>query len=218
MKAGNFKVKASLMLIFFSLIIIDSSDSLAQRKDTSDYFAVGVFGGNYTGQYPLYGINNLVNTVGVELEYYKFSDLSFYFQGIYNFTGNNLRLLFDIPESATNFKVKEQPETHRFIISFGGKYFLRNKDVNPFFELGINQEVNYIGQYGYVYNYDGGGYAAFGKAGFYSKLSVNLGAGLSVKLNHKFKVELKYDLYKSILRAKDMFTGYSVLGGLKYNL
>ncbi len=145
LKTPYVKVTISI-LIFFLLIPIFNSELFAQRKDTSDYFAIGVFAGSYIGQFPLYVTNNIVNTGGIELEYYKYTDLSFYVQGIYQFTGNDVRKMFNVPSGSVLF-VTQPPETHRFNISFGGKYFLRNKNVNPFFELGINQEVNSIGKY-----------------------------------------------------------------------
>lgn len=213
----NLKRIFLLCVCLFCLESIVISNLVAQNKEINDYFAIGVFGGTYVGQFPLNGKNNILNSVAIEGEYFKFSDLSFYVQGLYQFTISDVRKLFKIPREFP-VTVIQKPETYRLNISFGGKYYLRSKSVNPFFQFGINQEVNYIGKFDYQtdlfqyirYSYSEGYY-------FY-RLSLNLGVGISLKLTNKVKLELKYDLYKSIIKSGIDYNGYSVLGGIKYDL
>lgn len=217
----NFENLKKIFLLTFFCCAFNScaliSDLPAQRKDVSDYFSIGLFGGTYVGQFPLYGENDFVNSVAIEAEYFKFSDLSFYMQGLYEFTGSDLRKLYHISYGFP-LSITQKPETYRLNVSFGGRYYLRTKDVNPFFQFGINQEVNYIGKYSY--QIDRIDYIAyyFNEGYYFYNLSANLGVGLNIRVSEKFSLELKYDLYKSILKDQNDYTGYSVLGGIKYHL
>lgn len=202
------------LLISQSLLL---SKIYAQENNESDYLAIGIFGGAYLGNHPLYQTNSYLNSIAIEAEYFKFSDLSFYVQGLYEFTPTDVKTLFEI-SNAYPVSVIEKPETYRLNISFGGRYYLRKKNVNPFFQFGINHEVNHIGRYNYSIEllkyteyYQSEGYYIY-------KLSANIGVGLSVKMSKEFNIELKYDIYKSIIREEIEFTAYSVLAGLKYNM
>lgn len=96
---------------------------------------------------------------------------------------------------------------------------MRDKKVNPFFEGGINHEINYLGKYRSRDRRDSFRNVIVDQGRKYThKLSANLGVGLSIKLNHKFKIEMKYDLYRSLTRIHDPFTAFSFLAGVKYNL
>ncbi len=103
-------------------------------------------------------------------------------------------------------------------MSFGARYYLRRGNIDPFLQAGLNHEINFIGKYHYtidkvkyVEHHFGSGYNIF-------RLTANLGIGLSIKLNSKFILEAKYDLYRNIIKSNDDFIGYSILSGLKYNL
>jgi len=211
--------KLFLILIFITgLNFLTSLNLFAQRKDTSDYFAVGIFGGTYIGQSPPQESNRYLNSAALEFEYFKFRELSFYLQGLYEFTESDRRPPFIIPLGYPVRHVHE-PDSYRINISFGGRYYLRNKDINPFFQLGLNHETNYIGRYN-SYEFSDGEDHSFQNGYYFYRLSVNLGVGLSIKLSNLFKLEFKYDLYRSIVNSghRDGFTGFSFLGGLKYNL
>lgn len=210
-------MKRTFLLLLLLLVFI-SADSTAQRKDTSDYFAVSLYGGSYISQAPLYERNKYLNSIAAEFEYFKFKDLSFYVQGLYEFTGSDIRELFNVPYWRELTEI-HNPDTYRLNTSFGGRYYLRNKNVNPFFQLGINHETNFIGDYSYTeVNTIFGDYIWYGKGYYFYRLSVNLGVGLNIKISHNFDFVLKYDLYKSIIKTEDEFTGFSLLGGVKYNL
>ena len=47
---------------------------------------------------------------------------------------------------------------------------------------------------------------------------MNIGVGFNVKISKKFSFDMKYDLNKSLENTSYSFNGFSVLGGIKYNL
>lgn len=192
----------------------------------SNFFTVGLYAGTYIGKYPLYERNRFVNSISIEIEYFKFKDLSAYVRAINQFSKTDLHALegYTGNQAALAF---QEPSTNRFVVSFGARYYLaksRNK-VNPYMQLGINHEVNYIGQYSYIYN----GIPFTSSNEFYLyRYSVNIGVGVNVKLGKRFSLDAKYDIYKSLGRVRDQdynyrghtsgFNGFSLLAGIKYNL
>jgi opacity protein-like surface antigen len=216
----NFDYSKRIFLILFFLTVLISllgTNLLAQKNNSSDYFAIGIYSGSYIGQRPLYEKNSFINLAAIEVEYFKFTDLSFYLQGFYQFTGNDVRRLNGLPARYSLSEVKN-PTTYRVNISFGGRYYLRDKTVNPFFQAGLSHETNYIGRYSYRITYSGSSIYEFAAGRYIYNLSVDLGAGVSVRVSDRVKLELKYDLYKSITKSSNEFTGFSVLGGVKFVL
>jgi hypothetical protein len=180
----------------------------SQNADTSDYFRVGLYGGSYiSGHEGIVEKNALINTTGLEIEYIKTRYLSFYFRSIYEFT--------KLSNNATGIIFSQNTSTHRLAISFGAKYYLREKNVKPYFQLGLNHEANYIDNYttyyfGYPENTSNEHWRHY--------YSVNFGVGVDIKLYKKFSADIHYDLYRILQNEYSDFQGFSVLAGLKYNI
>ncbi len=208
-------------LILAAVIFLFCSSLLnAQSKDTSDYFAIGPVFGNYDSPAPSHN-SGIINSAGLEIEYYKFSDLSFFAQGLYKFSDNGGHRSphpgnSDYP-GMPGFPPPNYGSEQILGINFGGKYFLRTKDINPFFELGLNQEFRLGSNYHYRSDdiYDNAFIPNARVSNSYN-LSIGIGAGLSFKLDSKFKLEMKYDLYQNLSGRGG--TGYALLLGGKYNL
>lgn len=209
----------SKFLIFTSIcFLLTVSLTHAQRKDTSDYFAIGLFFGNHNSSLPSHNLE-IINSAGLELEYYKFTDLSFFVQGLYTFSGNGHNRgphPNDFPESG--FPGKNFDVGQLLGVNIGGKYFLRSKSVNPFFELGLNQNFRLGGGGNHRkpdYIYDDSFNQIVRNTNSYN-VSLSAGAGLSFKVDSKFKLELKYNLFQNLSGKGG--TGYALLAGGKYNL
>lgn len=208
-----------IVLFILVLNILIFSEMFAQKKDTSDYFLVGLYTGSYFGNFPLYPENDIINSIAIECEYFKFCNLSFYFQGLYQFTDSDINKLFKPKYGAPyTYTTIQKPETYRLNFSFGGRYYLRKMIVNPFFQFGVNHEINYISEYYYQIDLFEYIIHSYGIDNYFYRLSTNLGVGLNFKLNQKFSMEVKYDIYKTIFQSNDDFVGYSLLGGIKYTL
>lgn len=208
---------SKLALIFAAAFLLSGSFLFAQSKDTSDYFAVGVLFGNFDTQSRSDG-SEIVNSFGTELEYYKFRDLSFFAQGLYVFKGSSEHIRPE-PLAFENPGFHPMESAHSFGITFGGKYFLRTQNFNPFLELGLNQQFSFGGgkrRPPPVYPTDNM-FAPDNHSDNSYNLSLGIGAGLSIKVDPKFKVEMKYDLYRSLL-SEHGGSGYSILIGGKFNL
>ncbi|MBS1515747.1 MAG: hypothetical protein JSS63_11990 [Bacteroidetes bacterium] len=107
------------------------------------------------------------------------------------------------------------------IISFGGRYYVRKEgNVKPYLQLGINQETQFQENTKVEYLYpDGGkGSVTYYDGGYYFYYFMNIGVGFNVKISKKFSFDMKYDLNKSLENTSYSFNGFSVLGGIKYNL
>lgn len=158
-----------------------------------DYFTVGLYTGSYVGVGELTEANFYFNSIASEIEYVKFSDLSVYVRGIYQFS--NLR--------QNTYSNSEEPFHYKMIISFGGRYYIRKKGgVKPYLQLGINQETQYQKNWGYNFYY-----------------FMNIGLGFNIKISKRLSFDMKYDLNKTLdKKTYYSFNGFSVLAGLKYNL
>lgn len=165
-----------------------------------DYFTVGLYTGSYIGYGSAIEVNDYLNSVSVELEYFKFTDLSVYVKGLYRFS--NYKTSYYINDT---YYVEEKP-AYKLVTGFGGRYYVKKYGlVKPYLQSGLNQETEYIKSF-------------FG--GYYSyRYFINFGIGVSIKLSPKFSVDIKYDLNKSIDKETYYsFSGFSVLAGIKYNL
>ncbi|MDD5363131.1 MAG: hypothetical protein PHN88_13440 [Ignavibacteria bacterium] len=194
-------------LIIVSLLVLYST-GYAQFKDTSDYFTVGIYGGSYIGEKPLYEPNHYLNSLGLELEYVKSDNLSFFARGLYQFTGNDIKYMFDRYNSDYITDVKN-PATYRLSISLGARYYLRKQNVNPYFQFSLNHETSFIDNYSYKI-----GNLLFTNNGWYSyHYSAALGAGLNIKLSKRLLFDFQYDLYRDLEGNK--FIAFSAIGGFK---
>ena len=229
-----------ILLILFAFLSLnlfaqdrDNKDGRKDRKHhkkgeySRDYFTVGLYTGSYIAKYPLFEKNRFVNSISLEIEYFKFKDLSLYLRGINEFTTANLYSLegYTGNQEALSFK---EPSTNRIVVSFGGRYYLNSpakRKVSPYLQLGINHEANYVGQYSYIYN---GSLYTTSTDYYLYRLSANIGVGFNVKLGKRFSLDMKYDIYKSLGRIRDQdynyrgetsgFNGFSAFAGIKYRL
>jgi hypothetical protein len=198
--------------IILGVLLLLSVKSFSQNADTSDYFRVGLYGGSFISPYnELTEKNKYVNSICLEAEYVKFKNLSFYVRGLYQFSELN----HDYYSSSV---IVEKPQNYRMAISFGGRYFLAEKNIKPYLQVGLNHETNFIGAYTIIYNYGNEIYYDSYKASWRYFYSLNFGVGLDVKISKKFSADIHYDLYRNFNTTYDNFGGFSVLAGLKYNI
>lgn len=199
----------NIILILFLLLF---SKGYSQNKDTSDYFTAGIIGGSYIGQGHLYEVNNLFNSLGVELEYFKTENLSFFAKGLFEFTGNDVRNLYDIPDEIILTNVIN-PDTYRIIVNFGARYYLRKKNVNPYLQFSLSQESNYIGSLSYVQN---GWNEWKKKPGYDYNYYAVIGLGFNIKLCKRILFDFQYDIYRDLEGNK--FKAFSAISGFKFIL
>lgn len=198
-----------LILVLFMLGTVIG---FSQNADTSDYFRVGLYGGSLISpSYHIVEKNKYLNSVAIEAEYVKLKNLSFYVRGIYQFS----RLNSDWFYSST---VIEMPQNYHIAVSFGSRYFLAEKNIRPYLQIGLNHETDYIGSFSYYY-YSGNeiNYYTYNQNWIYY-YSLNFGIGLDIKINKKLSADIHYDLYRNFYEDYDSFKGFSVLAGLKYNI
>lgn len=198
--------------LFVILFLLLSVRVFSQDADSCDYFSIGIFGGSYiSGNFYLAERNKYQNTIALDAEYLKTRNLAFYVRGLYEFTE-------DINYSKYDYTYLNEPATYRFLMTFGARYYLRDKNVRPYFEIGLNQETNYRGPYSVTttrsnyYNFN-----TYSSEWVYY-YSINFGVGLNVKIYKKLSADIKYDLYKEYQVEHSYFKNYSVLAGIKYNL
>lgn len=202
----------------------DEHERRHHKKDNykRDYFTVGFYTGSYIGQGKLYETNYYFNSIGTEIEYVKFRDLSMYVRGIYCFTNVSVSD-YTIPfYNGTDPYTFYPPGHYKMVISFGGRYYVRKEGkVKPYLQLGINQETQYKNNARLdIFNPDGtpnGSIIYYGGYNFY--YFMNIGIGFSVKISERFSFDMKYDLNKTLdKKVNYSFNGFSVLAGIKYNL
>jgi len=179
---------------------------------------VGVYGGNYMGDLPLYTVNFLFGDISVEMEYRKSKDLSFFVNIMYLFTGNDIKKMY--PElNYSRYIPDKNPETYRAIITIGGRYYLRNQNINPYLQIGLTEEYTYVGEYSYYEKYGNGGLKGWSNARFNnSKLEIMAGAGLNIKLYKRLHLDIQYNIYKIVGVENNEYLNHSFNGGLKYNI
>lgn len=213
-------MKKTFWVIVFIACFLSTNinDMYAQKKEKSDYFAIGIYGGAFNGQFQKSGSNEILNSASVEVEYFKLDNLSFYMQGLYKFkdAGKGNHSHSPMQNISSENKMKG-PSVSILNISFGGRYYLRNKDVNPFVQLGINQlsyfndgQNNRNDTLDYIENYRRKGSSNL-------NIAINPGIGLSFRLSDQFNAVIKYDLLIGLTNSGKNLSGYSVLGGLKYS-
>ncbi|MFA5404495.1 MAG: hypothetical protein WC358_06135 [Ignavibacteria bacterium] len=194
------------------LLLLLSIKSFSQDADTSDYFRIGLYSGSYISSHSgLVEKNKYFNSVALEAEYMQLKNLSFYVRGIYEIT--------EIYNYGNYYFYLNNPPKYRLVTSFGAKYYLKEKNIRPYLQLGLNQETNYIGSYTY-YNFDDLGekhYYLYEENWNYY-YSLNFGVGLNVKLYKKLSADIHYDLYRVFQGEYSTFYGFSILAGLKYNI
>lgn len=227
---------ALLFLVSSNLYAQDWNDDEHERKHKKekfkkDYFTIGLYTGNYDGEVPLTSANNFANNVTVEFEYFKFKDFSVLARYSYCFTKLRLYDLKGYDETAT--RKFNEPHTSRINVSLMGRYYLASKKVRPYIQLGINHEHTNIGDYSITHSNPFNpsdilvdSYHAFG----FSRYTMNLGAGITIKLWDRILLDMKYDIYKALSKnygnedfystnstPKSGFNGFSSLIGIKYN-
>lgn len=199
----------------------------------SNYFTIGLYTGTYIGHGPAYERNYFINSVATEIEYFKFKDFSIYIKGLYQFTKTSFYNLYGYHQ-ASNVTFNE-PYTNRIVFSFGGRYYLGKKHnkVNPYLQLGINQDGSFINNYSSITTYpDGTTYISYYNKFYKLRFGLNLGIGFNVKLSKRFSFDMKYDLMKSLTKetrnnnfnsnnqnnSNSGINAFSVFAGIKYNL
>jgi hypothetical protein len=204
--------------LFLLLFLLLTGSAFTQDADTSDYFRIGLYGGSYIAQFPLYEKNQFANSIALETEYVKFKNLSFYIKGLYEFTNVNLNNLYKYYDY--NILSSDPPNSYRLLISLGGRYYLREKNIRPYLQLGINHESDYISDFTYYYDF-GRGYKSniySQKCGWFYFLSMNIGVGVNIKLSKNLCADIQYDIQRNLEDKGYTFQGFSVLAGLKYNI
>lgn len=199
--------------LFVVLFLLISFNVFSQSSaDSCDYFRVGLYGGSYiNGHEGLVEKNKLFNSIALEAEYVKLKNLAFYIRCIYEFTKTNYG--YD-----DYYIYLNKPMTYRFAISFGGRYYLRERNIRPYFQVGFNHETNYRGSYSY-YHEEPGNYFFYSNPEYWSYYyALNIGVGLDIKIYKNLSADIKYDLYKIYKGRNSEFDTFSVLAGVKYNL
>lgn len=223
-----------LCLIGFNLYSQDCDDNHrkhhSEKENKKDYYTLGIYSGYYRGNVPLLGVNAYINNITLEFEYFKFEDLSVLARYTYQFTKTNLYELEGIHEGP--LVQLDEPKTSRINLSLIGRYYLGGQNFRPYVQMGINNEINSIGGYTVRY-YNNQGSVSIRTNDSYPiyRYSINIGAGLSIKLSEKFSLDMKYDIYKSLGKnngidefydknsnTRSGFNGFSNLVGIKYNL
>ncbi len=219
--------------ILFSIVIILMHLNLfaqgEERQNKKDYFNIGLYSGYYKGNAPLLSKLKYTNTLTFEIEYFKFTDVSFVFREIYVFSKAKLYDLEGIKEQPW-IKLNE-PRTNRINISIMARYYLGGNKFRPYLQTGLNHEYNYIGDYTIdFYDPDGNVYETYSNHSYdINRYSLNFGAGLNIELTKKFSLDMNYDIYKALGNNNGVeyfydensdirsgFNGYSFQMGLKY--
>lgn len=196
--------------LFLGVLLLLSLKAFPQNADTSDFFRIGIFSGDFnSANNQLKGVNNYFNSVSVEVEYVKYKNLSFYFRSIYEFT--------ELLNYYEEYTYNNSPKTYRLINSFGVKYYLSERYLKPYLKLGINREYDYIGDYSYYQTRYPEMVTKYSKYWYYSTM-INFGVGIQLKLAKNLSADLNYDIYRVMNYDHDYFLGHSVLAGLKYNI
>jgi len=199
-------------------LLFASSFAYSQKNYTCDYFSIGVYGGSYFGFEPIYATNKYLNDISVEMEYRKSKDLSFFVNGLYLFTSNDLNKMYsEINQS--QYTVVKNPKTIRTLITIGGRYYLRAENTNPYLQLGLTEEFTDVGDYAYDETLKNGGIMHWTNTGYHnSVLEIMAGAGLNIKLCKRLHIDIQYNFYKIFGGEYKEYLNHSFNGGLKYNL
>ncbi len=220
------KILFSIVIILMHLNLFAQSE---ERQNKKDYFNIGLYSGYYKGNAPLLSKWKYTSTLTFEIEYFKFSDLSFVFRDIYVFSKAKLYDLEGIKEQPW-IKLNE-PRTNRINISIMARYYLGGNKFRPYLQTGLNHEYNYIGDYTIdFYDPDGNVYETYSNHSYdINRYSLNFGAGLNIELTKKFSLDMNYDIYKALGNNNGVeyfydensdirsgFNGYSFQMGLKY--
>lgn len=208
--------------LFFAIFLFSSSISFSQYENMDDYFSIGLYGGNYFSRYPVYPANKYISSFSAELEYHKSDVLSIFGRGIYISTGNDPRIMYR-ESKIWSITSLGDPNPQRAVFLLGAKYYLRTKNINPYIQLGLSEEITSIKEFEYSKELYQNGYFIEGQTVWVPNVSrfcfsFFAGAGLSFKLNKKFTFDFDYNLYQSIEKTDGQFLGHSVFGGIKYNL
>lgn len=213
--------------ILLIILLLTNSNLFAQEWDDEgskykhskeiDYFSIGLYGGGHTSNSFAVSLSP-VNSIAAEIEYKKSKKWGFYIKGIYEFTSKDVRELFVYTDEATLYNVIN-PNTFIFLFNFGGRYYLSNNNVSPYFQGGFSHEISYMGNYSYQINFGGSNSGGAKGGNYYSYfLSLDFGVGANIKLSKKFSIDMHYDVYPYIGKNSNHNGGYSALIGLKYNL
>ena len=200
------------------VLLFASSFAYSQKNDTCDYFSIGVYGGSYFGFEPIYPTNKYFNYISAEMEYRKSKEISFFINGLYLFTGNDLKKMYsEIDQS--QYTVVKNPKTIRTLITIGGRYYLRAENINPYLQLGLTEEFTLVGDYAYDEVSRNGEITHWTYKGYHnSVLEIMAGAGLNIKLFKRLHFDIQYNMYKIIGGQYKEYLNHSVNGGLKYNI
>lgn len=222
-------MKKVFLSLFVFFIFVNSYAQNEDRENKKNYFTIGLYGGYYKGNVPLLPKNSRVNAIGLEVEYFKFTDLSVIVREIYQFTRAELYDLEGLNENAG--RRLNKPKTSRMNISIMGRYYLGGSKYRPYLQAGLNHELNYIGDYSIDYLDESGNvyYTYENKAYSINRYSLNFGAGINISFSNTLALDMNYDIYKALGNnngveyfydensdIRSNFNGYSFQMGLKY--
>ncbi len=187
-----------------------------------DYFSIGLYGGYYLTSGLISQSGATINSVTFEAEYVQTETWAFYTKEICGFFNNDIGNLIDVDEfHSAGYTITNYNAPTIMILSgnFGVRYYVRNKNFNPYFQLGLSNEDFYKGEYSYTATSSKGmEYQYKSKQSNQYNLSLAFGGGIKIKLNNRFAVDLQCDMYRSITEKQRYYSGATFLAGLKYNL
>lgn len=196
-----------IILVLFLLL---SVKGFSQDADSSDFFRIGLYSGNYSStSNGIKGQNSYFNSIALEVEYIKFKNVAVYFRSIYEFT--------DLFDYYIGYTYLNSPKSYRSVNSFGVKYIIGERNIKPYLKLGLNQEITFVGDYSYYETSFPQNITRFSEFWYYI-YSLNIGIGLNVKIAKNLSADINYDLYRIMGYEHDYFYGRSVLAGFKYNI
>lgn len=196
----------------------DDENHHKHERNKYDYFSLGLYGGGHTSN----SFNVTIgpaNSIAGEVEYRKSKKWGFYLKGIYEFTSQDVRELFEYqtPEDFELTSVKN-PKTFIAVVNFGARYYVADGNLSPYFQSGFSHETSYMGDYTYTVSVGGVPFSTFRNKGYFNYyLSANFGVGAKIRLSKKFSVDMQYDVYQYVGKYDYHNGGYSALIGLKYN-
>ncbi|MBN8569740.1 MAG: hypothetical protein J0M18_08915, partial [Ignavibacteria bacterium] len=151
-----------LLILLFSIVSLnlfaqdwdddDEKKEYQRGKYKKDYFSIGLYGGYYLTSGLISQSGATINSVTFEAEYVQTENWAFYAKEICGFFNNDIGNLIDLDElhssgyTITNYKA---PTIMILSGNFGVRYYVRNKNFNPYFQLGLSNEDFYKGEYSY---------------------------------------------------------------------
>jgi hypothetical protein len=196
-----------MRIFLISVLLLISATVSAQFRDTSDYFTAGVYAGNFQGNGELLAANNYFNSVALEIEYFKFSDLSFSLNVLYQFSNYQFTNIY------------EDTKSYKLVPSLNLKYYLRNKTISPYIQAGILYEFDtYTIKTKPEYLM---GHFIIDDTYARNILYICFGAGLNIKLSNRLSLDCRFIVNPRIYNNDENHMesiGSTAIAGIKYVL